>query len=87
MRANFIAQKKRLKSSRRFFGRGASLQGAELMSWIAESKTTFYCGFRATLQETKLLSWVAKSDAVFLRAWRKFARESILHSFKKRVQL
>lgn len=33
------------------------------MSWIAESKTTFYCGFRATLQETKLLSWVAKSDA------------------------
>ena len=33
------------------------------MSWIAESKTTFYCGLRATLQETKLLSWVAKSDA------------------------
>lgn len=57
------------------------------MPWIAESKTTFYCGLRATLQETKLLSWVAKSDAVFLRAWRKFARESILHPFKKRVQL
>ena len=49
IRANLIAQKKRLKSSRRFFGRGASLQGAELMSWIAESKTTFYCGLRVIL--------------------------------------